>query len=141
MDYRRQLADAPDPRLTFLLRPDAFFNIFEEMARGAYLGEFELLVLLALIRLGDDAYGVPICREIETRSGREAALGSVYAALERLEEKGLVTSHLGDATAVRGGRAKRYFQITAQGIRDIRQTQQVLMNFWRGVPELDGGAA
>ena len=91
-----------------LLRARDLFLTVEEMARGAYLGEFELMVLLALIRLGDDAYGVPICREIETRSGREAAIGSVYAALERLEAKGLVTSRLGDATAVRGGRAKRY---------------------------------
>src|SRR5579863_7442664 len=111
------------------------------MSRGAYLGEFELMVLLALIRLGDDAYGVPICHEIEKRSGREAAIGSVYAALERLEAKGLVTSRLGDSTAVRGGRAKRYFRITAQGVRDVRQTQRALMNLWRGLPELEGGRA
>lgn len=111
------------------------------MARGAYVGELELMVLLALIRLGEDAYGVPICREIEKRSGREAAIGSVYAALERLEAKGLVTSSLGDSTAVRGGRAKRYFRITAQGVRDVRQTQRALMNLWRGLPELDGGMA
>jgi len=111
------------------------------MARGSYLGEFELMVVLALIRLGDDAYGVPICHEIEKRSGREAALGSVYAALERLEEKGLVTSRLGDSTAVRGGRAKRYFRVTAQGMRDVRQTQRALMSLWRGLPELDGGLA
>jgi DNA-binding PadR family transcriptional regulator len=111
------------------------------MSRGAYLGEFELMVLLALIRLGDDAYGVPISREIEKRSGRESALGSVYAALERLEEKGLVTSRLGDPTASRGGRAKRYFRMTAQGLRDVRQTQQALVSLWRGLPELEGGKA
>ncbi len=99
------------------------------------------MVLLALIRLGEDAYGVPICHEIEKRSGREAAVGSVYAALERLEEKGLVTSRLGDSTAVRGGRAKRYFRITAQGVRDVRQTQRALMNLWRGLPELEQGRA
>jgi|SRR5579859_1095801 len=109
------------------------------MSRGAYLGEFELMVLLALIRLGDEAYGVPISREIEERSGREASLGSVYAALERLEEKGLVASRLGDPTAVRGGRAKRYFRITAQGLRDVRQTQRALQNLWRGLPQLHGG--
>jgi len=111
------------------------------MARGTYPGEFELMVLLTLIRLGEDAYGVPICHEIEKRSGREAALGSVYAALERLEAKGLVKSRLGDATAVRGGRAKRYFRITAQGVRDVRQTQRVLTDLWRGLPELDRGLA
>ena len=111
------------------------------MVRGAYLGEFELMVLLALIRLGDDAYGVPICHEIEKRSGREAAIGSVYATLERLEAKGLVTSRLGDSTAVRGGRAKRYFRVTAQGVRAVRQSQRALMSLWRGLPELGGGLA
>jgi len=111
------------------------------MARGTYLGEFELMALLALIRLGEDAYGVPICHEIEKRSGREAALGSVYASLERLEGKGLVTSRLGESTAVRGGRAKRYFRITAQGLREVRQTQRALVNLWRGLPELEGGRA
>ena len=110
------------------------------MAR-TYLGEFELMALLALIRLGDEAYGVPICQEIEKRSGREAALGSVYAALERLEGKGLVRSRLGESTAVRGGRAKRYFRITAQGLHEVRQTQRALINLWRGLPELEGGRA
>jgi len=110
------------------------------MPQRGYLGEFELMVVLALIRLGDDAYGVPIAREIEQRSGREVALGSVYAALERLEEKGLVTSTLGDPTAERGGRAKRYFHVTAQGLRDVRETQRALTNLWRGLPELGGTA-
>lgn len=99
------------------------------------------MVLLALMRLGDDAYGVPISHEIEKRSGREAALGSVYATLERLEGKGLVTSRLGDPTAARGGRAKRYFRVTAQGMRDVRETQRALVNLWRGLPQLDEGAA
>lgn len=111
------------------------------MPRGNFLGEFELMVMLALIRLGADAYGVPISREIEQRSGREAALGSVYAALERLEERGLVSSRLGDPTAERGGRAKRYFHVTAQGLRDIRDTQRALVNLWKGLPELSGGRA
>ena len=109
------------------------------MARGGYLGEFELMVLLALMRLGGDAYGVPISREIEQRSGREVALGSVYAALERLEEKGLVESRLGDPTAERGGRAKRYFRATESGLRDVRQTQRALVSLWKGLPELKGG--
>ena len=99
------------------------------------------MVLLALIRLGEHAYGVPISREIEQRCGREVALGSVYAALERLEEKGLVTSKLGDPTAERGGRAKRYFRVTARGLRDVRETQRALVNLWGGLPELDGGMA
>ena len=111
------------------------------MARGYYLGEFELMVLLALMRLGDEAYGVPISREIEQRSGREVALGSVYAALERLEEKGSVASRLGDPTAERGGRAKRFFRITESGLRDVRQTQRALVSLWKGLPELKEGIA
>ena len=111
------------------------------MRRPGYLGEFELMVLLALIRLGENAYGVPISREIEQCSGREVALGSVYAALERLEEKGLATSTLGDPTAERGGRAKRYFRVTAQGLREVKETQRALVSLWRGLPELSGGKA
>jgi len=111
------------------------------MARGDYLGEFELMVLLAVIRLEDDAYGVTISREIEERSGREVSLGSVYAALERMEEKGLVTSRLGDPTAARGGRAKRFFRATSDGIGSARGTQKALVNLWRGLPQLDGGRA
>jgi DNA-binding PadR family transcriptional regulator len=125
----------------FGLRRDYFFIIIEQMARGAFLGEFELMVMLAVIRIGDEAYGVPIAREIETRSGREAALGSVYAALDRLEEKGLVASSLGDPTAERGGRAKRYFRLTSQGLRSVRESQRALVNLWQGLPQLEGGKA
>jgi DNA-binding PadR family transcriptional regulator len=105
------------------------------------IGNFELMVMLALIRLGDNAYGVPISQEIEKRSGREVAIGSVYAALERLEGKGLVTSELGEATAERGGRAKRYFHITGKGLKEVRETQRALMKLWQGLPELQGGKA
>jgi PadR family transcriptional regulator, regulatory protein PadR len=103
------------------------------------IGNFELMVMLALIRLGDDAYGVPISQEIEERSGREVAIGSVYAALERLERKGLVTSKLGEATPERGGRAKRYFRVTGKGRREVRETQAALMSLWQGLPGLQGG--
>jgi PadR family transcriptional regulator PadR len=113
----------------------------EDMVRHPYLGEFELVVLLALIRLGDNAYGVPVAQEIEKRCGRQAALGSVYAALERLEEKGLAISSLGDPTAERGGRAKRYFQPMCQGLQAIRETRRALVSLWQGLPGLDGGAA
>ena len=109
------------------------------MSPRSYLGEFELMVMLALVRLGDDAYGVPICREIEASSRREVKLGSVYAALERLEQKGLVSSSLGDPTPERGGRAKRYFQVTPKGLREVHKTRQVLIRLWRGLPELEGG--
>src|SRR6476661_832610 len=111
------------------------------MAKRGFLGGFELLVLVALIRLGDEAYGVPISDAIEESSGREVAIGSVYITLARLERNGLVSSKLGEATAERGGRAKTYFRITAKGLREVRQAQRTLINLWQGVPELRGGAA
>jgi PadR family transcriptional regulator, regulatory protein PadR len=101
------------------------------------LGNFELMVLLALLRLQEDAYGVPIVREIEGRTGREVAVGSVYAALERLEEKGLVSSRLGDSTPERGGRAKKYFRITALGLREVRATRRSLERLWHRLPQLE----
>lgn len=116
------------------------FIIVEQMRTRDYLGSFELMVMLALIRLGENAYGVPITREIEERCGRQVALGSVYATLERLQEKGLVSSDLGEPTAERGGRAKRYFRVTAKGLREVRQTQVALKKLWRGLPQLEGGA-
>jgi PadR family transcriptional regulator PadR len=111
------------------------------MPKRDYLGSFELMVILALIRLGEDAYGVPISREIERRSGREVALGSVYATLERLEEKGLATSELGEPTPERGGRAKKYFRVTSKGLREVRVTQQALKKLWHRLPQLEGGAS
>jgi PadR family transcriptional regulator PadR len=111
------------------------------MARREFLGGFEQLVLLALIRLGDQAYGVPIAEAIEESSGREVALGSVYITLDRLEAKGLVSSRLGEPTAERGGRAKTYFHVTARGLREARQAQRTLIKLWNGVPQLHGGAA
>lgn len=106
-----------------------------------FLGGFEFLVLLALIRLGDDAYGVPISEAIEESSGRDVAIGSVYVTLERLERKGLVSSRLGEPTAERGGRAKTYFKVTAKGLREVRNAQRTLVNLWKGVPKLEGGTA
>lgn len=106
-----------------------------------WLGEFELMVLLAVIRLDEEAYGVPIAREIELHSRREAALGSVYAALERLEQKGLVKSRLGERTPERGGRAKRFFRVTAQGVREARQMRQALTALWNRLPQPEGGAS
>jgi len=94
--------------------------------------------MLVLLRLGDDAYGVPIAREMEEQTKREVKLGSVYAALERLEEKGFVVSELGEPTQERGGRSKRYFHITKQGMRQVRETKQTLIKLWRGIPALEG---
>ncbi len=111
------------------------------MAKREFLGGFELLVLLALMRVGDDAYGVPISEAIEESSGREVAIGSVYITLERLERKGFVASRLGEPTAERGGRAKTYFRVTANGLRAVRQAQRTLVKLWNGVPQLRGGTA
>lgn len=111
------------------------------MAKREFLGGFELLVLLALIRLGDDAYGVPISEAIEQSSGREVSMGSVYITLERLTQKSLASSRLGEPTAARGGRAKTYFRITAKGLREVRRAQRTLTTLWKGVPELQGGVA
>jgi DNA-binding PadR family transcriptional regulator len=106
------------------------------MADRGYLGEFELMILLAVISLGDGAYGVPISRAIEKHRGREVAVGSVYAALERLEAKGLVESQLGDPTPERGGKARRYFRVTREGLRQVHETRRVLTKLWRAIPDL-----
>jgi PadR family transcriptional regulator PadR len=108
------------------------------MPQQVVLGGVELMVLLALIRLGDDAYGVPIADEIEASSGRSVSVGSVYITLGRLERKGLVSSRLGEPTAERGGRAKTYFRPTAKGLREVRLARRTLMRLWRGVPRLEG---
>src|SRR5271169_5135181 len=105
------------------------------MTERSYLGEFELTILLAVIHLGDEAYGVPISRELEAHRGRDVSVGSVYAALERLEGKGLVASSLGDPTPERGGKAKRYFRVTREGLRQVHDTRRVLKQMWRTLPE------
>jgi PadR family transcriptional regulator PadR len=119
------------------LQRDDFLTILEQMAGRSQLGEFELIVLLALLRLGDDAYGVPIARLIEESTGREVGIGSVYAALERLEQKQLVSSSLWEPTPERGGRAKRYFRVTKAGLLQVRKTQKALVSLWQGLPQLE----
>jgi PadR family transcriptional regulator, regulatory protein PadR len=111
-----------------------FFAIIEIMMIRRYLGEFELMLLLVVMHLGEEAYGVPISRELELHRGRSVAVGSVYAALERLEAKGLITSSLGDPTAERGGKAKRYFRITRKGVCQVRETRRVLTKLWQVIP-------
>lgn len=122
----------------FGLRFSDFFSIIELMAERSYLGEFELMILLAVIHLGEEAYGVPISRELERHRGRDVSVGSVYAALERLEGKGLVASSLGDPTPERGGKAKRFFRITKQGLRQVHETRRVLSKLWQTLPKLKG---
>jgi PadR family transcriptional regulator, regulatory protein PadR len=107
------------------------------MVERGFLGEFELMILIVVVSLGDEAYGVPIARAIEKQRKREIAVGSVYAALERLESKGLVESTLGDPTPERGGKAKRYFRITKEGLRQVRETRRVLTKLWHSIPDLN----
>jgi DNA-binding PadR family transcriptional regulator len=126
------------PRHTSGLQPAYLFFIVEHMSREV-LGNFELMVMLALIRLGDAAYGVPISKIIEESTNREVLVGSVYAALERLEAKGFVLSEVGEPTPERGGRAKRYFRITDNGLRQVRDTRGALVKLWKGIPALQGG--
>ena len=102
----------------------------EQMSRET-LGSFEMMVLLAVLRLREDAYGVPIARELASSSAKDVLLGSVYAALDRLKAKGLVSSRVADPTPERGGRGKKYFKVTAKGLREMREAQNTLMRLWR----------
>ena len=100
------------------------------------LTDFELMILLATLRVGDDAYGVQIAREIERISGRKVLLGAAYAALDRLERNELVASTVGHPTAERGGRAKRFFRVTPRGLRAVKETRQALVALWQDLPQL-----
>ena len=111
------------------------FHILEEMTARA-LQQLDLLTLLALMRLGDAAYGLAVAREIED-AGRVVPLASLYAVLARLEDAGLVTSELGSPTPERGGRAKRYFRVTAKGVREVRDARRTLTRLWARLPALD----
>jgi PadR family transcriptional regulator PadR len=122
----------------FRLRSGDFFAIVELMTERNYLGEFELTIILAVIHLGEEAYGVPISRELERLRGKDVSVGSVYAALERLESKGLIASSLGDPTPERGGKAKRYFRITKAGLRQVHETRRTLSKLWKKLPERKG---
>ena len=97
------------------------------------MGEFEQLVLLALLRLDNEAYGMEVREEIEKRTGREISYGAVYTTLDRLEQKGYVAHRLGDATPERGGRAKKYFRSLPEGREALRATQQALTLMGKGV--------
>src|SRR4051794_40207145 len=98
------------------------------------LTDSDLVTLLAIVRLGEEAYGVPLCDEITSIAGKSAALASVYKALERLESAGLVASRMGEPSAERGGRAKRFVRVTERGLRAIDETRTALNRLWRDVP-------
>ena len=97
------------------------------------LGDFEQLVLLALVRLGPDAYGATVRREIEEHAGREISISAVYTTLERLEQKGLVRSHIGEPTPERGGRRRRHFELLPLGARSLRDAYRALTGMTAGI--------
>jgi DNA-binding PadR family transcriptional regulator len=99
----------------------------------SYLGEFEHIVVLALLRLNDNAYGVSVRQEIEARTGRDVSIGAIYATLDRLEAKGYVKSRLGDPTPERGGRSKRFFRVTAKGVAAVNRTHEAIHSMAEGL--------
>jgi DNA-binding PadR family transcriptional regulator len=101
------------------------------------LGEFEHCVLLAVVHLGERAYGVTVRQEIEARTGRDVAIGALYTSLDRLERKGYLRSTMSDPTPQRGGRSRRYFTLTAHGAAALRESRKRMMRMWEGLaPDL-----
>jgi DNA-binding PadR family transcriptional regulator len=103
------------------------------MAGESTLGDFEQVVLLAILRLGEKAYGVTVRQEITARTGRKPSPGALYTTLDRLEGKGMVTSRFGDPTPERGGRAKRYFCVSAAGVQAVARAQRSYQRLMQGL--------
>jgi DNA-binding PadR family transcriptional regulator len=99
------------------------------------LGDVEHFVLIALLHLGGESYSVSIVEEIRRRTGRDIAKAAIYIALRRLEEKGLLVSRMGEATAERGGRAKRFFRLTPAGKRQLQQAREAFVRMWAGADQ------
>jgi len=116
-----------------ILTAEHFLYIVCLMSSRDYLGEFEHIVVLALLRLSEQAYGVTVRQEIEVRTGREVSIGAIYATLGRLETKGYVNSYLGDPTPERGGRSKRFFRVTAKGVAAVNRTHRALRSMTEGL--------
>ena len=105
------------------------------------LGEFEQMVMLALLRLGPDAYGAAVCSEIEERSGRGVSVGAVHTTIDRLEQKGLVKSRVGDPTPQRGGKRKRHYEVATTGMKALQASYRSLRNMADGLEHLLGEPA
>jgi len=114
------------------------FYFVDIMGEPDYLGQFEQLVLLAVLRLGADAYGVTIRQEIELRTGKAISIGATYATLDRLERKRYVRSWSGDPTPQRGGRSKRYFSVEAEGARALKHTLEAVGSMREGLQPVLG---
>lgn len=104
--------------------------------KGTYLGEFQEIVMLAILLLQENAYGVTIQAEISSRVERKVSRGALHAALIRLEDKGFVQSHFGGATAVRGGRRKKYYTVSESGKQAVERARQVREGMWQSIPKL-----
>jgi PadR family transcriptional regulator PadR len=109
------------------------------MSKGRFLAEFELYLMLAVVRLGGDAYGVTIRQEIEQRTGRPVSIGAVYATLGRLGDKGLVTFSESEPLPIQGGRSRKYFRLTADGRKSLAHSAQMLERMMEGL-ELGTGS-
>jgi len=112
------------------------------MAKRDYLGEFEQMVLLAIMRVGPESYGVTIRHEIETCTGRDVSLGAIYPTLDRLEAKGYVRSYIGEPTGERGGRSRRHIVLEPEGEAALRRSWKMLNALWEGhtpIPERGRG--
>jgi DNA-binding PadR family transcriptional regulator len=120
--------------LAFVNIYSTFTKVISPIMKGTYLGEFEELVLLTVALLYDEAYGVALLEEIIGRSGRPVSIGALHSALERLEEKGFLRSRMGEATAERGGRRKRYFSLTPAGEKALREVREMRNSMWNAIP-------
>ncbi|MEJ2204497.1 MAG: helix-turn-helix transcriptional regulator [Gemmatimonadota bacterium] len=108
------------------------------MGRNGYIGEFEQMLLLAVLRLEDDAYGARLMEELETTIGRRVSRGSVYVTLDRLEDKGWLTSEMSGARPERGGRPRRIVSVTPEGLEQLRRSRAALVTLWEGLEEALG---
>lgn len=104
--------------------------------KGTYLGEFQEIVLLTILLLEDNAYGVSIQEEINERLDRSISRGSLHTALSRLEAKGFLTSQMGEGSAVRGGRRKRFYSVTNQGKEALREAKKHRDDLWQAIPKI-----
>ena len=104
-----------------------------------FLGEFEQMLLLAALRLGEEAYGVSLGQELEEQVGRRVSRGSIYVTLDRLEAKGLITSSMSQPRAERGGRPRRLISVTPEGVAELQRTHQALTTLWNGLDAFGAG--
>jgi len=105
------------------------------MGKGGYLGEFEQMLLLAALHLGDEAYGLRLSKELENRVGRRVSRGSIYITLDRLEDKGLLSSSMSKARPERGGRPRRIVTVTPAGLEQLARSREALLNLWTGLED------